>query len=220
MKGREAPFAVGAFLLTTIRADLFQLTAHRRDRISARPEMLPCDVAIPSGTLSRDGHSTLVLEIPKPRRHRLLRRYLDAEVHVIRQQMTCNNPAFLLSSPLVKDRSACLTKVPTQGCTPPFGDEDDVILAMPSGMRQALLGFGPGVLLVWPHQATRGELYSCNAQSCSSRTGRTSGLPQRLSYRPCRPSPSRAAVSAAGVPVSGSSVQGGQMLAETSRSVA
>ena len=32
------------------------------------------------------------------------------------------------------------------------------------------------------HQATRGELYSRNAQSCASRTGQTSGLPQIESY--------------------------------------
>jgi hypothetical protein len=57
-----------------------------------------------------------------------------------------------------------------------------VILAIPPGMRQALIGFGHRVLLVLAHQATRGELYSRNAQSCSSRTGRTSGLPHRLSY--------------------------------------
>jgi hypothetical protein len=57
-----------------------------------------------------------------------------------------------------------------------------MILAIPARMRQALIGLRPGVLLGWAHQATRGELSSWNAQSCASRTGRTSGLPQIESY--------------------------------------
>ena len=48
-----------------------------------------------------------------------------------------------------------------------------------------LMGFTKGLIwvapMVWPPQAPEGPLYSRNAQSCSSRTGQTSGLPQRLS---------------------------------------
>jgi hypothetical protein len=40
---------------------------------------------------------------------------------------------------------------------------------------------------VCPHQATRGELYSRNAQSCARLTGQTSGLPQKQSYSPWGP---------------------------------
>ena len=59
-----------------------------------------------------------------------------------------------------------------------------MILAMPSGMRQALirsihLEFSFRSTLIKP---PRGELYSLTAQSFSSLTGRTSGLPSTRSY--------------------------------------
>ena len=96
----------------------------------------------------------------------------------IRHQMTLDDPALLLPCQLMKDRSECLANVPKELLTTSFGYEHHVILAIPAGMRQALRGLRHGVRLVWAHQATRGELYSWNAQSCASRTGRTSGLPQ------------------------------------------
>jgi hypothetical protein len=138
-------------------------------------------VAIPSGTLSGNRNGTLALEIPTHRRHRVLGEYLNAYVHVLGPQTSCNTPALLLPGQLVKDQSARLPKVPKQGFPPPFGDEDDVILAISPAMRQALRGCGHRVLLASAHQATRGALYSRNAQSYASRTGQTSGLPQRLS---------------------------------------
>src|SRR5262249_5146372 len=82
----------------------------------------------------------------------------------------------------MKDRPECLANVSKQGFTAPFGHEYYMIIAIPRRMGQALIGFGHGVLLGSAHQATRGELYSRNAQSCSSHTGQTSGLPQILSY--------------------------------------
>ena len=90
----------------------------------------------------------------------ILGRDRNAHVHVIRHQMPFNDPTFLLPSQFVKDWPECLTNVPKQGFAAPFGDEDEVILANPPAMRQALIGFGPGVLLASAHQATRGELYS------------------------------------------------------------
>jgi hypothetical protein len=47
----------------------------------------------------------------------------------------------------------------------------DGVLAVPPGMRQTLIGWGLRVLLVRAHQATPGERYGWNAQSCASHTG-------------------------------------------------
>lgn len=95
--------------------------------------------------------------------------------------MSVNDPTLLLPGQRMNNRSERLPHVPKEGFTPPFGHEDDLILAIPPGMGQALIGFGPGVLLGWAHQATWGERYCRNAQSCSSHPGQTSGLPQILS---------------------------------------
>jgi hypothetical protein len=66
---------------------------------------------------------------------------------MVRHEVPFNNPTFFLPSPLMKDGPECLTNMPTQGFTTPFGHEDDMILAISPGMGQALIGFRHGVLL-------------------------------------------------------------------------
>jgi hypothetical protein len=128
------------------------------------------------------GHGAWACESANDGRHRVRGRALNAQVDRSGQQLPCEALARLLPGQGMKERSKRLAHMPKQGCAAPCGDEHHVIRAIPPGMRQALSGMRPGVLLRWAHQATGGALYSQTAQSGSSRTGQTSGLPQRLSY--------------------------------------
>ena len=74
--------------------------------------------------------------------------------------MPFDDLTFFLLRQLMKDLAQIFSYLPIEHLSAIFGDEDNVILAISPGMRQAVRGFGYGVLLVSAHQATRGELYS------------------------------------------------------------
>jgi hypothetical protein len=163
--------AVGIRLVTDGGADLLQLKTHCGDCLAPRPNMCARDVALSSRKLPSNGDSTLAFEIADHRGDGIRRRYLKTDVHMVRHQVPFNAPTFFLPSQVMQERPEGLTNMPTQGLTTPFGHEDHLVLAIPPGLGQALRGFRHGVLLGWAHQATQGELYSRNAQSCSSHTG-------------------------------------------------
>jgi hypothetical protein len=102
---------------------------------------------------------------------------------MIRQQMSFYDPTFLLSRELMQDPAHARSDLPIHRFTTIFGDKDPVSLAFPARVRQALPArFCHTVLLRICQQAIRGELYSRNAQSCSSLTSGTSGLPPLSIY--------------------------------------
>src|SRR5262245_5485753 len=97
---------------------------------------------------------------------------------MVRQEMPLHDPTFLLSGQLMKDPPQALPDLSVEGFAAILWNEHYMILAFPPGVRQALPRRSRHtVLLRVCQQATLGGLYSRNAQSCSSLTSRTSGLP-------------------------------------------
>src|SRR5215468_9690231 len=96
--------------------------------------------------------------------------------------MPLHNPTFLLPGELLKDPAQARSDLTLHCFTPRLGHKHDVLLALPARMRQAFPRFGHTVLLRICQQAIRGGLYSRIAQSSSSRTRQTSGLPPLESY--------------------------------------
>jgi hypothetical protein len=105
-------------------------------------------------------------------------------VHVIGHHMPFHDLALLLTGDLVEDPAELLPD-PSKQCPPPsFEYEHHLILAIPSGMRQALIRSNhlEFSLSVDPHQATEGRTLLPPRSSLSSLTGRTSGLRSTRSY--------------------------------------
>jgi len=91
-------------------------------------------------------------------------------------QVPLNNLALLLLRQRMKDRTQLLTSLPEDGFPPSFGHEYYVVLAVPflNGMGfDKFQAFSP---LFVGHQATWRGFHSCNGQTSSCLTGRTSGL--------------------------------------------
>src|SRR5712691_3898407 len=133
--------------------------------------------------LPGDRQGTLALQESDHRRHCILWRDLDTHVDMVRQQMAFHDPTLFLLGQLVKDPAQARADLSIEYLATIFGDEHHVILAFPSGVRQALpRRFRHTVLLRICQQAILGGLYSRNAQSCSSHPSRTRGLPPRSIY--------------------------------------
>ena len=178
MQGLNSPLTVGLFLLPTGGAHRCQLKASRRHSVSTGPDGGTGKVAVPSGKLAGTGTGTFACEIPKHRGTRVLRRDRHAQVNLSRPPRTCNDPALLVACQVMQDRPQGVAHGSKEWRTASLGHAPHRIRASPAGRCQAVIGLRHGVLRGWAHQATRGERYSWNAQSCASRTGRTSGLPQ------------------------------------------
>src|SRR5262249_37633296 len=74
----------------------------------------------------------------------MLGRDLDTHMHVIRHHVAFQNAAFLLAGQLVKDGPQGFANVAKQGFPSSLRDKDNVILAIPTRMRQALIGVRHG----------------------------------------------------------------------------
>src|SRR5262249_52303384 len=87
-----------------------------------------------------------------------------------------------LPGELMKDPAQARANLAIHRFATVLRNKHHVILALPARMRQALPRFCHTVLLRICQQAILGGLYSRIAQSSSSRTRRTSGLPPLESY--------------------------------------
>ena len=136
-------------LLANIRADLFQLAPHGRHGIPASPEMLPGKIPLTPGKLPGNDHRTFSLQKPHDRGHGIVGRDCNTHVHMIRHQMPCDNPTVLLTSQLVKNGPQGLPDLAKERFTSSLWDKDNMVLAIPPRMRQALVGVQQRVLLSW-----------------------------------------------------------------------
>src|SRR5262249_14628026 len=103
--------------------------------------------------------------------------------------MALHDPTFFLPGEFMKDPAQARANLAIHRFATVLRNKHHVLLALPARMRQALPRFCHTVLLRICQQAILGGLYSRIAQSSSSRTRRTSGLPPLESYRaaPYRP---------------------------------
>ena len=88
---------------------------------------------------SSNGNRALALDESNHRSDCVLGRDGDAHMHVIRHQMTFNDLAFFLPGQFVQDRAKLLANFPIERLAAIFGDENDVIFAIPLRVGQALL---------------------------------------------------------------------------------
>jgi hypothetical protein len=65
--------------------------------------MLPTKISLSPSVYSRQMDGALALDEPNHLRHRILRWDRDQHVHVIRQQISFHDPAFLLLGQFPKD---------------------------------------------------------------------------------------------------------------------
>ena len=165
------------FLLgPNVGTHLLQFAPHRRDRVAPGPEVLAGAVALLASELPGTCNGALALQEPEPLRHGILGRNGDTHMDLLGHDMARDDLTLFLAGQCVEDRAQRLPDLPLQLLPPSLGNKDDVILAIPSGMRQALItvfhesAFG---LLIKPPE----EDYSRIGQTSSSHTGRTSGLP-------------------------------------------
>jgi hypothetical protein len=80
-------------------------------------------------------------EEPNDGGNRVFRRNFNAPMHMIRHQMSLHNATLFLTGQFMKNRSQKLSNVPKHHLAAIFRDKDNVILAVPLGMRQALIQF-------------------------------------------------------------------------------
>jgi hypothetical protein len=136
----KTSLVVCLLLVANIGAHLLQRKPDCRDGIAASPEVLTGEVALPTAQLAGDGDRTFPFEETDDRRHRIRGRNLDTYMHVIWHHGAFQDTAFLLAGQRVKDRSQGFTNMAKQGFPVSLRDEDNVVLAIPTRMRQALRG--------------------------------------------------------------------------------
>src|SRR5215831_10515091 len=129
---------VTGILVTDRRFDLFQLKANRGDRIATRPKVLAREIAIMAPKLAGDGKRTFVLEKPNDRCHGMLGRDLEASMPMLWHHMSLAEAACLVAGQRMKDWPTLTTHLPTQLLPATFGHKDNMALAIPARMRQAL----------------------------------------------------------------------------------
>ena len=136
---RKPTIIVTGIVVTDRRFDLCQRTANRGDRRATRPQVLARDMAIMAPNLAGDGHGTCALEQPQDRCHGMRGRDLEAPRPMIGPHLSLDDAACLLAGQLMKDWPELTTNRSTQLRPATFGPKDNMGLAMPARMRQALL---------------------------------------------------------------------------------
>ena len=134
----KQPAFIRSFLLSVVSAYLFFVEPHSRDRIPSRPKILACVVAL-FALQSRYRYRTLSFKKADHRRHLILGRYLDALLHVISHQVSFDDSTFFLPCQFVKYASELATKFPIKHIAASFGNKDNLILAIPLRVGQALI---------------------------------------------------------------------------------
>ena len=71
----------------------------------------------------------------------------DTHMHMIGPQVSLDNPACLLPGQLVKNRPQGFPDIPKERFAAPLWHKDNMVFAIPSCMRQALVGVRHSVLL-------------------------------------------------------------------------
>ena len=82
--------------MPNVLPDHFLVSTHCRNKVPPRPEMLSHEILAPPPIQSRQMNRALALDVPHHLRHRVLRRYRDHHVHMIRHQVPFLNLAFPL----------------------------------------------------------------------------------------------------------------------------
>ena len=106
------------FLRLNVLPNVLLFKANRRHRISARPEFLTVEVALPPAKLPSYRNRALPLHIADDLRDRVFRGNVDHHVDVVLHHVTFDNLALFLDRQLVKHR----TQIRPDGCVATLAD--------------------------------------------------------------------------------------------------
>lgn len=134
-------------LVADVTTNLFFVESNGRDRVSTRPEMFSGEVPF-FALHSSNGYRALALDESNHRSDCVLEQGGDAHMHVIWHQMTFNDLAFFLPGQCVKDRAKLPVYFPIKSLAAIFGDENNMIFAIPLRVGQALVSTVHFVLLL------------------------------------------------------------------------
>src|SRR5262249_56273811 len=139
-------------LLVDVRADLLQLESDRGHRVPPRPEMFPCKFALLPPKRARNRNGALAFQELDHLRPRHLGRNGNTHMDMIGHDMALDNLTLFLARQRMEDGTQVPPNLARQLPPPSFRDKDYMILALPAGMRQALIIVFHSVLLSFPHQ--------------------------------------------------------------------
>ena len=86
---------VFVFLMPDVRSNRLFIPTHRRNKVSACPEMLTHEISLRLSVYACQMYRALSLDIPDHLGHRILRRYRNHHVYVVGHQMPFLDYAFL-----------------------------------------------------------------------------------------------------------------------------
>ena len=124
------------FLVTDIFNNGRFIQSHCGHKVTPSPEVLTDEIPLLSHKKPRDHDRALAFQIPHHIGYRILRRYSQAHMHMIRPQMPLDNFRLFMSSQFVKHLAEHFPDLTIDHFLSPFGNENNVIFAIPFGMTQ------------------------------------------------------------------------------------
>jgi hypothetical protein len=118
-------------LLLDVLAEHRFVSPDGRDEVTARPEVLPDEVAAPFTERPRDMDGTLALDLPDDLRDRVLWRDRDHHVHMVHPQVALLDLALLLLRKRPEHRTQVPSQVPVQYLATALRKEHHVVFALP-----------------------------------------------------------------------------------------
>src|SRR5215510_7065613 len=147
-------------LRADVRPDWLQLESDGGHPIATGPAMLTGKVALRPSKLPRNHNSPLARQDPAPLCHRPLGGNGETSRDGIEPDRARDKLTFFLARQRVADGSPGLPTLSLQLPPPSLRDKDYLLLALPAGMRQALIIVFHALRLGLPQQAPPGGLLS------------------------------------------------------------
>jgi len=122
------------FLVLDILSNGVLVATNCRNEVTPGPKRLPREVLLLAKESPRYVDGTLPLYETDYLSNSELGRDRQQHMHVIRLKMALLNLAFLSVGKVPKNRTKFLSQLPEQGLASIFGDEDHVILALPTSV--------------------------------------------------------------------------------------
>ena len=131
--------AILKFLVLDVGPDRLLVPTHRRDEISACPELVSGEILRLTLDILRDPNRALAFDEADHLGNLVFRRDRDQHVDMIRHQMALFDPAFPPPGQVVEHRAEVLLDFPEHRFLPVLRYENHMIFAIPCAMVQVML---------------------------------------------------------------------------------
>jgi len=131
--------AILKLLVPDVGPDCFLIPAHRRDEISACPELVPGEVLRLPFDILRDPNRAFALDKADHLGNRVFWRNRDQHVDMVCHEMPLFDPAFAPPRQIVEHCTEVLLDFPKDRFLPVLRYENHMIFAIPRGMVQMML---------------------------------------------------------------------------------